>query len=200
MQSLFNHSEIYFQAQETVNLEVKQQTIPIQHYLRQPFRLVKTIANERLMKVLGFDRYQLQMKPINFLEIYHFQPTVILKVWTGASGNVYLQSESCEIKGIDYINQRFSLNLKGKLNPLEIEGKTYLQGQANLTVTVDLPPPLWLTPKSILQTTGNSLLKGVLMRIKHQLVSQLLQDYYTFSQEEKMDPFTNALSPSNSPS
>lgn len=197
---MFNNTEIYFQAQETVDLEVKQQTIPIQHYLRQPFRLVKTIANERLMKVLGFDRYQLQMKPINFLEIYHFQPTVILKVWTGASGNVYLQSESCEIKGIDYINQRFSLHLKGKLTAIERDGKTYLQGKANLTVKVDLPPPLWFTPKSILQTTGNSLLKGVLMRIKHQLVSQLLQDYYTFSQEEKMDTFNNALFPSNYPS
>lgn len=197
---MFSQSEIYFQAQETINLEVKQQTIPIQHYLRQPFRLVKTIANERLMKVLGFDRYQLQMKPINFLEIYHFQPTVILKVWTGASGNVYLQSESCEIKGIDYINQRFSLNLKGKLTSREIEGTMYLQGEANLTVKVDLPPPLWFTPKSLLQSTGNSLLKGVLMRIKYQLVSQLLQDYYTFSQEEKITTFNNVLFPSNSPS
>lgn len=196
---MFNNTEIHFQAQEIINLEVTQQTIPIQHYLRQPLRLVKTIANERLMKVLGFDRYQLQMKPINFLEIYHFQPTVILKVWTGASGNVYLQSESCEIKGIDYINQRFSLNLTGKLTPQEKNGKTYLQGQANLTVKVDLPPPLWLTPKSILQTAGNSLLKGVLMRIKHQLVSQLLQDYYTFSQEQKINTFNNLLSPSNSP-
>jgi hypothetical protein len=197
---LFSNSEIYFQAQEIVDLEVTQQTIPIQHYLRQPLRLVKTIANERLMKVLGFDRYQLQMKPINFLEIYHFQPTVILKVWNGASGNVYLQSESCEIKGIDYINQRFSLDLKGKLTPVEKDGKTYLQGKANLTVKVDLPPPLWFTPKSILQTTGNSILKGVLMRIKHQLVSQLLLDYDNFSKEEKMNTFHNDLLPSNSPS
>ncbi|BAQ66264.1 DUF1997 domain-containing protein [Geminocystis sp. NIES-3709] len=192
---MFSNSEIYFQAEEIVNLEVQQQTIPIQHYLKQPFRLVKTIANERLMKVLGFDRYQLQMKPLNFLEIYHFQPTVILKVWTGASGNVYLKSESCEIKGIEYINRRFSLDLKGKLTPVEIEGKIYLQGKANLTVKVDLPPPLWLTPKTLLQSTGNSLLKGVLMRIKHQLMSQLLQDYYNFAQgeKEKISPNQNIL-------
>ncbi|NCO74829.1 MAG: DUF1997 domain-containing protein [Cyanobacteria bacterium] len=182
---MFNNSEINFQAEEIVNLEVQQQIIPIQHYLRQPFRLVKAIADEKLLKILGNDLYQLQMKPLNFLEIYHFQPSVILKVWTGASGNVYLKSESCEIKGIEYINRRFSLDLKGKLTPVEIEGKICLQGRANLTVKVDLPPPLWLTPKAILQTTGNSLLKGVLMRIKHQLMSQLLQDYYSFAQGEK---------------
>lgn len=181
---MFNNTEIYFQAEEVVNLEVQQKSIPIQHYLRQPFRLVKAIADERLMKVLGNDLYQLQMNSLNFLNIYHFQPTVILKVWAGASGNVYLKSESCEIKGIEYINRRFSLDLKGKLNPVEIDDKIYLQGKANLTVKVDLPPPLWLTPKPLLQSTGNSLLKGVLMRIKHQLVSQLIKDYYNFAHTE----------------
>jgi hypothetical protein len=107
-----------------------------------------------------------------------------LKVWAGASGNVYLKSESCEIKGIEYINRRFFLDLKGKLTSVQIDDKIYLQGKANLTVKVDLPPPLWLTPKPLLQSTGNSLLKGVLMRIKHQLVSQLIKDYYDFAHTE----------------
>lgn len=181
---MFNNTEIYFQAEEVVNLEVEQKSISIQHYLRQPFRLVKAIADERLMKVLSNDLYQLQMNSLDFLNIYHFQPTVILKVWAGASGNVYLKSESCEIKGIEYINKRFSLDLKGKLSPVEIDNKIYLQGKANLTVKVDLPPPLWLTPKALLQSTGNSLLKGVLMRIKHQLISQLIKDYYNFADTE----------------
>lgn len=172
--------EICFQAEETVNIEVQQKEIPIQHYLRQPSRLVKAIADKKLMKSLGNDCYQLQMHPLSFLDIYHFQPTAILKVWSGASGNVYLNSLSCEIKGIEYLNRRFSLQLKGKLTPREIDGQIYLKGKANLTVTVDLPPPLWLTPKPLLQTTGNSLLKGVLTRIKNQLMSQLMKDYYDF--------------------
>ncbi|BAQ61310.1 nucleoside-diphosphate-sugar pyrophosphorylase [Geminocystis sp. NIES-3708] len=181
---MFNNTEIYFQAEEVVNLEVQQKSVSIQHYLRQPFRLVKAITDEKLLKVLSNDLYQLQMNPLNFLNIYYLQPTVILKVWAGASGNVYLKSESCEIKGIEYINRRFSLDLKGKLTPVEIDSKIYLQGKANLTVKVDLPPPLWLTPKPLLQSTGNSLLKGVLMRIKHQLVSQLIKDYYNFADTE----------------
>ncbi|MBF2055899.1 MAG: DUF1997 domain-containing protein [Cyanobacterium sp. T60_A2020_053] len=184
--------KIKFEGQEKVNLEVKQQQIPIQHYLKQPQRLVKAITDERLMQYLGNDCYQLKMNPLNFLDIYHFQPVVVLKVWTGASGTVYLQSESCEIKGIEYINRRFSLRLRGKLSPQISENKedhVFLQGQADLTVEVDLPPPLWLTPKALLTSTGNSLLKGVLMRIKNRLMSQLVQDYYNFAQ---IAPLKNA--------
>lgn len=176
---------ICFKASETVSLVVEEETIPIKHYLRQPQRLVKAIADPKLMQQLSQDRYKLKMHPLNFLDLYYFQPTVILKVWSGASGRVYLNSEDCEIKGIDYINQRFSLYLKGKLTPAEIEDKTYLQGQVNLQVKVDVPPPLLLTPRPFLEITGNGLLKSVLLRIKQKLMSQLLKDYYHFVKNEQ---------------
>jgi hypothetical protein len=183
-----NHTEVHFQAEETVNLEVQQQIIPIQHYLRQPSRLVKAIAEKKLMTTLGDDCYRLEMRPIQFLDTYQIQPVAVLKVWSGASGNIYLNSVACEIRGLNYLNQRFTLNLKGKLTPIETEDKqVYLQGKANLTVKVELPPPLWLTPRHLLQNTGNSLLKGVLTRIKHRLMSQLLNDYYEFVSSEN-DP------------
>ncbi len=169
---------IRFTAKESVEIPVKKQLIPIQHYLRQPQRLVKTIANPNLMEVLSQGRFRLKMRPLNFMEIYHFQPTVILNVWADSKGTVYVQSEHCEIKGIEYINNRFSLSVIGKLYPIEKKESTYLMGKVNLEVKVDLPPPLWLTPKPILEMTGNSLLHGVLLRIKKRLVSQLLQDYY----------------------
>ncbi|MGY6530017.1 MAG: DUF1997 domain-containing protein [Cyanobacterium sp.] len=174
---------ICFEATEKVRLKVEQKSTPIQHYLRQPQRLVKAIADEKLMTPLPDDCYKLRMHPLNFLDIYHFQPIVVLKVWAGASGCVYLNSESCEIKGIEYINRRFSLYLKGKLTPEEVEGKVYLTGKVDLQVKVDLPPVLWLTPQPLLQSTGNGLLKGVLMRIKQRLMSQLVQDYYNFVAE-----------------
>ena len=183
---LLNPTEVYFQAEETVKIKVEQQQIPIQHYLRQPSRLVKAIAEKKRMTSLPDDCYRLEMRPINFLESYQFQPVAVLKVWSGASGNVYLNSVSSEIRGLDYLNDRFTLNLKGKLTPVETEDKqVYLQGKANLTVKVDLPPPLWLTPRPLLESSGNGILKGVLVRIKNRLMSQLLQDYYDFVQYEK---------------
>ncbi|NEP37120.1 DUF1997 domain-containing protein, partial [Moorena sp. SIO3B2] len=45
------------------------------------------------------------------------------------------------------------------------------------TVKVDVPLPFSLTPKPILETTGNGLLKSVLVRIKQTLMHQLLWDY-----------------------
>ncbi|MDJ0631965.1 MAG: DUF1997 domain-containing protein [Xenococcaceae cyanobacterium MO_188.B29] len=173
-----------FTASESVKILVENEEIPIKHYLRQPQRLVKAIANPRLMKQLSADLYELKMRPINFMEMYHFQPIVNLKVWAGRNSTVCLKSASCQIKGIDYINKRFSLQLKGVLYPEEIKGQTYLQGQADLGVKVELPPALVFTPQPLLEVTGNRLLKSVLARIKQRLVSQLLQDYREWTVRE----------------
>ena len=175
---------VSFSASESVQISVDNKTTPIQHYLRQPKRLVKAIADPRLMKQKSDNLYELKMRPINFMELYHFQPIVLLKVWSGSNGSVYLKSEACQIKGIDYINQRFSLKLKGVLYPREIQGETILEGQADLEVGVELPIALMFTPKPFLEMAGNKLLKSVLSRIKHKLTTQLVQDYYIWASQE----------------
>ncbi len=190
--------QIVFEAKESVNLEVQPQKIPIHHYLRQPQRLVKAIADKKRITFLGEDCYRIQMQPLGFLDLYYFQPTAVLRVWSTPEGHVYLNSVSCELKGLEYLNRRFSLQLEGQLVPLEKDGRVYLKGEANLTVTVDLPPPLWLTPKPLLLTAGNGLLKGVLTRIKNKLMSQLVQDYYDFvKSEQEKSPSSPSLLPLN---
>jgi hypothetical protein len=168
---------VRFTASESVNLTVPPENAPIQYYLRQPRRLVEAIANPKLMTPLSENRFHLKMRPLNFLDLYHFQPSAVLKVIADNSGTVTLTSESCEVIGNDYINDRFSLSLKGQLYPVEEQGTTYLRGRADLMVDVDLPPALWLTPRPMLETTGNGLLKSVLMRIKQKLMNQLISDY-----------------------
>jgi hypothetical protein len=168
----------HFSASESLEMTVDEKETSIHHYLRQPQRIVKSIADPKLMKQLGSDRYELKMRPISFMELYKLQPIVVLKVWSGSSGTIYLNSESCQVKGIEYINERFSLKVKGKLTPYQHNEQTYLRGKADLEVKVELPPALWLTPKPILEMAGNSLLKGVLQRIKQRLMSQLISDYY----------------------
>lgn len=177
--------ETRFTASETVEIPVEEQTVPIQHYLRQPQRLVRAIANPNLMEQLSESRFRLKMRSLNFMNMYHFQPTVVLKVWTDGNGRVYLLSEDCEIRGIEYINDRFALKVKGILSPIQKNEKTYLQGQADLEVKVELPPALRLTPKPLLEVTGNGLLKSVLVRIKQRLLSQLLKDYRHWALNEQ---------------
>ena len=171
-------------ASESVQILVKNRATPIQHYLRQPQRLVKAIAEPQLIKQISDELYELKMRPINFMEIYHFQPIVQLKVWSGSSSSVYLQSVGCQIKGIDYINERFTLKLKGVLYPHEVDGQTSLKGQADLEVGVELPAALMFTPKPFLERTGNQLLRSVLGRIKQKLMTQLVRDYYTWADQE----------------
>ncbi|MFP4009906.1 MAG: DUF1997 domain-containing protein [Spirulinaceae cyanobacterium] len=174
---------VIFTASESVAIPVSEESIPIQHYLRQPQRLASAIADPKLMKQLSDTRYRVQMREINFMDTYHFQPTVNLKVWSSPDGTVKLKSEACEIKGIEYINKRFKLQVQGQLTPVTRDNQTLLEGQADLKVKVELPPLLWLTPQHLLEMTGNRILKSVLQRIKQRLKTQLLADYQAWARQ-----------------
>jgi hypothetical protein len=169
-----------FDASQSVEIAVPQQPIPIQHYLRQPQRLVQALVDVNRIEQLSEEIFRLKMRPLAFLTLT-IQPTVDMRVWSDSNGTVHLESVRCEIRGVEYINQRFALNLKGRLSPQQINGTTYLKGRADLQVQVELPPPFWLTPKPLLETTGNGLLKSVLLTIKHRLMQQLLLDYATWA-------------------
>lgn len=165
-----------FTASQSVEIAVPQQPIPIQHYLRQPQRLVNTLVDSRRIQQLSEEVFRLKMRPLAFMSL-SIQPTVDMRVWAESNGVIYLRSVGCEILGVEYINQRFALNLQGHLSPYHFKTGTRLQGRADLEVQVELPPPFSLTPKPILEATGNGLLKSVLMTVKQRLLHQLLADY-----------------------
>ncbi|NET62671.1 MAG: DUF1997 domain-containing protein [Symploca sp. SIO2E6] len=165
-----------FLASQSLEIPVLEQPAPIQHYLRQPQRLVYAIADPSLIQQLSQDCFRLKMRPLHFLSL-KFQPIVDLQVWADPEGRVHLTSVGCEIKGLDYINQRFALKLKGILYPKRKGRVILLKGKADLRVNVDVPFPFSLTPAPVLETTGNGLLKSVLLRIKGKLMHQLLLDY-----------------------
>jgi hypothetical protein len=165
-----------FTASQTVEIAVPEEPIPIQHYFRQPQRLVNALVDPSRIEQLSEEHFRLKMRPLTFMTL-SLQPTVDLKVWAESNGTIHLQSRRCEILGVDYINQRFALNLKGYLSPCLLNGGTYLKGKADLEVKVELPPPFSLTPTFILEAAGNGLLKSVLLTIKQRLLHQLLADY-----------------------
>ena len=137
------------------------------------------------------------MRPLKFL-LLSIQPTVDMKLWADVDGMVHLRSVACELQGVDYLNQRFHLDLEGTLAPVNRNGQTYLNGTANLAVDVDIPPALMFTPRSMVEGAGNGLLKSVLLTIKQRLISQLLVDYqrWAASQTEVLvGPVHSLLSP-----
>lgn len=165
-----------FVASQSVQIAVPEQHVPIQHYLRQPQRLVQALVDPSRIEQLGEEHFRLKMRPLSFMTL-SIQPTVDMKVWTEADGTVHLKSTGCQIRGIEYFNQRFALKLVGQLHPYQLHHTTYLTGRADLQVEVELPPAFWFTPKSFLEATGNGLLKSVLLTIKQRLMHHLLLDY-----------------------
>ncbi|MCL2927226.1 MAG: DUF1997 domain-containing protein [Trichodesmium sp. St16_bin4-tuft] len=188
-----------FTASQSVDIPVVEQKVPIQHYLRQPKRLVNALVDPTRLEQLDQNCFRLKMRPLHFMML-SIQPTVDMRLWSSTKGKIYLKSDRCEIRGVEYINQRFNLNLVGILDTLELKGVTHLKGQADLEVKVELPPPLLLTPLPVLETTGNSLLKSVLMTIKQRLTHQLLLDYYKWANDETQGLIKNKNYPILSPS
>lgn len=177
-----------FSASQSVELVIPDQPIPIQHYLRQPQRLIAALVDPNRIEPLGADVFRLKMRPLSFLTL-SIQPTVDVRV-TEIEGSICMESIACEIRGVEYINQRFGLKLVGRLTPSVVNDITYLKGKADLRVEVEMPPPLWLTPRPILEAAGNGLLHSVLLTIKQRLMHQLLSDYcqWAVSQTQVSDP------------
>ncbi|NEO99071.1 MAG: DUF1997 domain-containing protein [Symploca sp. SIO2E9] len=173
-----------FVASQSLEIDVPEQEVPIEHYLRQPQHLVRAIADPTLIKQISPECFRIKMRPLHFMSL-NFQPMVDLKIWADSESTVHLRSVGCEILGLDYINQRFALDLKGKLHPKQVHNYTLLKGTADLKVSVNVPFPLSLTPQPILETTGNGLLKSVLVRIKQKLMHQLLLDYLQWANNDK---------------
>jgi len=173
---------IRFSATERVAIPVRERSVPIRHYLRQPQRLVHAIARPNPVVQLSPERFRLTMRPISLMA-YRFQPVVELQVTAASDGTLHLRSRDCQIRGNDYINARFGLAVRGQLAPEQNGATTCLRGQADLTVTVDLPPPLQLTPRPWLQRTGNGLLKSILARMAQRLRGPLIADYQQWASE-----------------
>jgi hypothetical protein len=177
---------IRFNASQNLQISVTEESVPIQHYLKQPQRLVKALVDPKQISQVGEDLFCLKMRPISFL-YFTLQPTVYLKVWVDGKGCLNLRSTGCEIRGIEYINQRFDLALVGKLSAQKKGHEDLLLGRAELEVQVELPPALWFTPKPILETAGNGLLKSVLLTMKQRLSHQLIADYKAWVKMVKME-------------
>lgn len=146
------------------------------------------------VEFLGSDRFRLKMRPLNFLMV-SLQPTVDLAVHANSDGSLQLRSLGCEIRGVDYINRRFHLALQGYLSPQATANGTDLIGLADLQVGVDIPPPLDLTPRPILEATGNGLLKSVLLTIKQRLSQHLVADYQRWLTEVETNGSGDWLTP-----
>ncbi len=168
--------QVKFSASQSIVIDFPEESVSLRHYLRQPHRLMHALTEPQRVKRLSEDHFRLTMRSRQFLTL-NFQPVVDLQVWSEPNGTVQVRSIGCEIRGVDYINERFKLDLEGQLCPSKTAGQTQLTGFGDLKVQVDLPPIFWMTPQPILETAGQSLLQGIFLTFKQRLGHQLIADY-----------------------
>ncbi len=168
-----------FRTTKTLSMLVPNEDVPIEHYLRQPQRLIHAITDSRRIEQLEEAVYRLSLRPLSFLGI-SIEPTADLRVWTQSDGTLRLQSVACDVKVPDYlsyVNQSFSMSLEGKLKPQRRENGTELYGRADLAVQVDFPAPIKFMPDAMLDSAGRTFLNGILGTIQHRIERQLVGDY-----------------------
>jgi hypothetical protein len=76
----------------------------------------------------------------------------------------------------------FNLILKANLESTDIG----LEGEALLGVSVSQPSLLKLVPKKILESTGHSVLNGILLGIKSRVQQQLIIDFQDWCELNKI--------------
>lgn len=167
-----------FTATQTVTIPVPPHKISIQHYLRQPQRLIHSLVDPSQSQQIADDCFRLKMRSRQFMML-SLQPTVDIRLWTDGNGVLNLEAIHCELGGLDFVNQRFQLSLTGVLG---LSPEQTLEGKADLGVVVEIPPMLWMTPKSIITAAGNGMLKSILASVKHRLVQQIVEDYQQWAE------------------
>ena len=80
------------------------------------------------------------------------------------------------------IVEDFNLILKANLEATDLG----LEGEALLGVSVSQPPLLKLVPKRILESTGHSVLNGILLGIKSRVQQQLIKDFIDWCESNKI--------------
>ncbi len=159
-----------FRASQHLDLPVASQNKHLRSYLRQEDRVIKALLDERQLERIGPGRYRYS---VTTLQVFQLQvcPVVLLKIEQG-DGRISMQATDATLEGLGLVDD-FQLSLEALLEV----GDQGLQGEAMLGVNVSQPPLLKLIPKRVLESTGESILSGILMTIKGRVGRQLVKDF-----------------------
>ena len=170
-----------FDASQHLDLPVQRHAQRLADYLRQEERLLAALLDERQLTRQGPGQYrylvtnlqvfQLQVKPIVSLQIEHGERSLLMR------------AVDCELEGLGLVDD-FKLTLEANLNATD----RGLVGDASLAVRVSRPSLLRLIPKRMLETTGESLLNGILVGIKARVGQQLMADFRRWCRSAMSDP------------
>ena len=159
-----------FDAKQKLQLSVKTNKELLSDYLLQEERVVGAMLDSNKLIPEGEGKYKYNVTSFRVFQL-DVNPVVSIAVENN-NGALIMSALDSKLDGLGIVED-FKLILKANLKATEIG----LEGEALLGVTVSQPPLLKLIPKKILESTGHSVLNGILLGIKSRVQQQLVKDF-----------------------
>jgi len=159
-----------FDAKQKLKLSVTTNKEYLSDYLLQEERVVGAMLDSNKLIPEGEGKYKYNVTSFRVFQL-DVNPVVSIAVENN-NGALIMSAIDSKLDGLGIVED-FKLILKANLQATKIG----LEGEALLGVTVSQPPLLKLIPKKILESTGHSVLNGILLGIKARVQQQLVKDF-----------------------
>ena len=159
-----------FDAKQKLKLSVTTNKEYLSDYLLQEERVVGAMLDSNKLIPEGEGKYKYNVTSFRVFQL-DVNPVVSIAV-ANNNGALIMSAIDSKLDGLGIVED-FKLILKANLQATKIG----LEGEALLGVTVSQPPLLKLIPKRILESTGHSVLNGILLGIKARVQQQLVKDF-----------------------
>ena len=168
-----------FDAKQKLKLSVTGNKEYLSQYLLEEERVVGAMLDSKKLVPEGVGRYKYTVTSFKVFQL-DINPVVSIGV-ENKNGILRMSALECKLDGLR-MRDDFNLILKANLEATDIG----LEGEALLGVSVSQPPLLKLVPKKILESTGHSVLNGILLGIKSRVQQQLVKDFLDWCELNKI--------------
>ena len=159
-----------FDARQKLKLSVTRNKKYLSKYLLEEERVVGAMLDPNKLEPEGEGRYKYTVTSFRVFQL-DVNPVVSIAV-ENDEGVLKMSALDSKLDGLGIVED-FNLILKANLEATGFG----LEGEALLGVSVSQPPLLKLLPKKILESTGHSVLNGILLGIKSRVQQQLIKDF-----------------------
>ncbi len=159
-----------FDAKQKLRLSVTRNKEYLSNYLLEEERVVGAMLDPNKLKPEGEGKYKYTVTSFSVFQL-DVKPVVSIAV-ENKEGILKMSALDSQLDGLGIIED-FNLILKANLEATDVG----LEGEALLGVSVSQPTLLKLVPKKILESTGHSVLNGILLGIKSRVQQQLIKDF-----------------------
>ncbi len=167
-----------FNAKQKIDLAVKKNIQRLPDYLLQQERVVGAMLDPKKLVPLGQGNFRYNVTSFKVFQL-EVNPVVSIAVVNSEGNKLQMHATDSELDGLGIVDD-FELMLDATL----IATENGLVGEAFLGVTVSQPPLLRLIPPKLLESTGQSILNGILLGIKARVGQQLIKDFSMWCNED----------------